>query len=129
MANEKAVVVVKAIQDKLPDNLTILHSGETEVTDKAEMVQAIRGYVRAKVLKQFGISSINRVLVSAAPLGFNPNNVQTALKLPTPLKRLNGDIAETLPKYYARVLPQVQQWFRNCLHNSGVSEEIVSTLD
>lgn len=130
-ANAKAgaLVVVKAVNDKLPDALKLLHYGEVLVTDPKEVIDALRGHIRSAVLKQFGIQSINKTVVSTAPLGFNENNVQTRLKLPKPTQRLNGDWAENLEAYWKRVMPVVQQWLRNSIHNSTVSADFVKTLD
>lgn len=128
MEQNKQVVAVKAINDKLPDNLKVLYWGETILKDPAEQIEALRAYIRSEILKKFGIASVNKNVISAQPIGFNDNNVQTRLKLPKPLTRLNGDWAENLERYYTRVLPHIQQWLRNSLHNSAVTEEAVKAI-
>jgi hypothetical protein len=123
-----AIVVAKAITDNKVEGVLVLWLGEVKITDPKEQVEALRGFIRSTVLKQFGIVSINRTLVNAAPLGFNDNNVQTRLKLPKPLTRLTGEVVENLEAYYKRVLPQIQHWLRASIKNSAVTEAAVQNM-
>lgn len=128
-AANQPLAIAKGISDKLPEALKLVHMGDVVVTAPDEQVQVLRAYIRNKVLKQFGIQSVNKTLVSALPVGFNDSNVQTALKLPKPHVNLAGDYVESLPAYYTRVLPVVQQWLRNSLFNSKVTVDQIQTMD
>lgn len=126
-AGEQPVAVVRAI-DGVPKNL-IVNYGDVIVMAEEDQVSAIRAYIRNKVLKQFGVTGINNTTVSQLPFGLGNNNVQTRLQLPKVKTDAKGVIAENIPGYYSRVLPNIKLWWQNSLKNSGITFEQVVGME
>lgn len=122
-----ALVAVRAI-DAMPADL-IVNYGDAVIDTPEEQLAAVRAYIRAKVLKQYGVVGINNQTVSQLPIGFNGQNVQTALRLPKVKTDAAGVLNENIKTYYARVLPDIAKWFKNALFNSTLTVEQVATMD
>ena len=111
----------------LPEK-TILYVNDTLIENTDDQVAAIRAYLRAKLLKQFGVSSINGENVSAMPLAMGAGRVATSLKLPKVTTNPAGEIIETLAAYHQRCLPAIRLWFKNSIHNSAITVEDVTNI-
>lgn len=122
-------VPIKAINDKLPAALKVLFYGGVEITDQAEQINTLRAFVRASILKMFGVTSVQHQAVSVKMISFNQNEIGTKLKLPKVTLNVQGHYAESLEAYYKRVLPSINTWLQNALHNSVITPEDILKMD
>ena len=97
-------------------------------TTEPDMVQAIKGYIRTKVLKQFGVAEIEKTVITGGKLYFNNGN-RTALKLPAVKLTPSGAFSEDLEGYYNRVKPDITKWLVQSGQNASITMELVGTLN
>ena len=88
--------------------------------------QAVKQYVRNKLLRQFNVVEVQKNMVSGGKLYLNGN--RTALKLPPVKEKANGEWAETLQQYTERVLPDINKWIARSVQTSNITMEIIGSL-
>jgi hypothetical protein len=104
---------------------TVEFNGVVSETEQ-DKEQAIRKYILNKLLRQFNVIEVEKVMVSGGKLYFNNN--RTALKLPPVKEKTNGEWAETLQDYTARVLPDINKWIARSVQTSSITMEILGSI-
>lgn len=99
-----------------------------ESATEADIVVAIKGYIRTKVLKQFNVAEVEKTQITGGKLYFNNGN-RTALKLPAVKLKPNGEFAEDMDVYYNRVKPEITKWLLQSSQNASITMEMVGALN
>jgi hypothetical protein len=123
---EVAVVAPKKLSVGFTEKIkTVEFNGVVSDTEQ-DKEQAIRKYILNKLLRQFNVIEVEKVMVSGGKLYFNNN--RTALKLPPVKEKANGEWAETLQEYTARVLPDINKWIARSVQTSSITMEILGSI-
>ena len=131
MKNE-VIVANATVNDMQPilfgggDGIVLAFNG-LQAENIVEAVAAIGTYIRAKVLKSFGITEAfgEKVVIGS---GVTFNTIKSALKLPPVLTDENGIFQESLPQYWVRVSGKVNTWLANAVHNANVRREAMERV-
>lgn len=129
-ANQNNQVAIKRVElPAMPEQITCVVVGDTEISEPEEQRQAVVTFLRSKLLRQFGVTSLNNVAVSTTPVGFNKQNVQTRLKLPKVKTTPAGVFAESFQEYVTRCIPEINKWMNDSIIN-GVqfTQELVEEM-
>lgn len=109
------------------ENISKMEFNGKEATEKADMLHFIKIYIRARVLRQFGVSEVAKVPVGSGALYFN-DGVKTSLKLPKVKETKNGAFAESLETYYNRCIPDISKWLLKAYQNSSITVAQVDAM-
>lgn len=94
-------------------NVTLELNGELIAQD--QVTEALRGYVRGKIAKMYGVAEIKNLDIKSGKLFFNEQ--RTPLQLPKPVTE-SGIAIEPLATYYERCKPAIKIWLARAMHNS-----------
>ena len=126
--NGVTIVVGKGVLGiMLGEHLTKVEFNGTEVTSEEDMVLFVQQYIRNKVLKQFGISQVQKTPVTVGVLFMNDGN-SSNLKLPAVKTTKEGLFTETLEVYYNRVRPDIAKWLGRSIQTSHITMEQVGKI-
>lgn len=103
--------------------ITKIEFNSVESTEKEGQVEALRGFVRSRLLKQFGVNEVRGLEVKGGNLLMN--GIGTAMKLPKIIRNDKGQATETLTNYYTRCKPAIAQWLIDSVHNSDITVEMI----
>jgi hypothetical protein len=125
-APETGVVVHKKLTIGFTEKIRSVEFNGVLSETEQDKEQAIKKYVLNKLLRQFNVVEVEKVMVSGGKLYFNNN--RTALKLPAVKEKPNGEWAETLQQYTERVLPEINKWLARSVQTSSITMEILGSL-
>lgn len=123
---EVAVVAPKKLSVGFTEQIKTVEFNGVVSDTQQDKEQAIRKYILNKLLRQFNVIEVEKVMVSGGKLYFNNN--RTALKLPPVKEKTNGEWAETLQDYTARVLPDINKWLARSVQTSSITMEILGSI-
>lgn len=95
-------------------------------TEKNDQMEAIRGFVRSKILRQFGVNEVAGLEVTTGKLFMN--GFSTTLKLPKLKVNAAGVPTESLTEYYKRSTPDIAKWLMLSIHNSKSTIEDILAI-
>jgi hypothetical protein len=110
----------------VPGHVRKMEFNNVESTEAEGQLEAVRGFVRSRLLKQFGVNEVRGLEVKGGNLLMN--GIGTAMKLPKIIRNDRGHIAESLTGYYNRCKPQIALWLMDSVKNSEITVDMIMEI-